>query len=441
MRLEDYNVDIGCLFASSEQGKKNFNLKDVVSWISQIKRNVPVKVKKIPFSDLKQWKFENGKIFHDSGKFFSIDGLRVNSEIQKQIWDQPIINQPEIGILGILVKKIDGIYHFLLQAKIEPGNINNVQLSPTLQATKSNYTRVHKGIIPPYLEYFSNLKKSRILFDQLQSEQGSRFFRKRNRNMIVEIFDDVEVHENFRWFTLKQIKLLMHHNNLINMDTRSVISCIPMIDNIHNKVNLGWFFSWLADYKSSYNTQTYKIPLYEMDGWIIEPNKIFFREKLYFSVIAASIEVESREVTSWDQPLIEPVSKGLIAVFKRKISNEIYILAQLMSEAGNLDGFELGPTLQYTNGSIDSTDVFYSFLISNKSNKKVIYDTMQSEEGGRFYHEQNRNVIVEIFDDFPFKIPDKYRWISLSELQKLIGINNIINIELRSIISAIYPGD
>lgn len=69
-------------------------------------------------------------------------------------WDQPIINQPEIGFLGFIVKKIQGVYHFLMQAKIEPGNLNVVQLSPTLQATRSNYTRVHKGAIPKYLEYF-----------------------------------------------------------------------------------------------------------------------------------------------------------------------------------------------------------------------------------------------------------------------------------------------
>ena len=32
-----------------------------------------------------------------------------------------------------------------MQAKIEPGNINKIQLSPTIQATKSNFTQKHGG--------------------------------------------------------------------------------------------------------------------------------------------------------------------------------------------------------------------------------------------------------------------------------------------------------
>ena len=58
-------------------------------------------------------------------------------------WDQPIIIQNEKGILGILKDSVKNKY--LLQAKVEPGNKNRLQLSPTVQATKSNYQRVHGG--------------------------------------------------------------------------------------------------------------------------------------------------------------------------------------------------------------------------------------------------------------------------------------------------------
>ena len=40
--------------------------------------------------------------------------------------------------------------------QMEPGNINKVQLSPTVQATKSNYTRVHGGKAIKYLNFFKN---------------------------------------------------------------------------------------------------------------------------------------------------------------------------------------------------------------------------------------------------------------------------------------------
>lgn len=70
-------------------------------------------------------------------------------------WDQPIINQPEVGYLGFIVKEFNGVLHFLMQAKIEPGNVNHVQLSPTIQATRSNYTQVHQGAKRYILSTFS----------------------------------------------------------------------------------------------------------------------------------------------------------------------------------------------------------------------------------------------------------------------------------------------
>ena len=83
---------------------------------------------------------------------------------------------------------------------------------PTLQATRSNYTRVHKGRSPLYLEYFTGEKKVEILVDQLQSEQGARFYQKRNRNIIVEVDENEElpVYENFVWASLGQIKRIAY---------------------------------------------------------------------------------------------------------------------------------------------------------------------------------------------------------------------------------------
>ena len=114
----------------------------------------------------------------------------------------------------------------LVQAKIEPGNINNVQLSPTLQATRSNYLQVHKGKKPLYLEYFQEAKSNNILLDQLQSEQGARFYKKRNRNIIIKVDKEFNIENNFIWLTIGQIKSLMKFDNVVNMDTRTVISGI-----------------------------------------------------------------------------------------------------------------------------------------------------------------------------------------------------------------------
>ena len=75
-----------------------------------------------------------------------------------------------------------------------------------------------------------NADKYKILVDQIQSEQSSRFLGKRNRNIIVLVDEDIDVLPSHMWMTLKQIKELMKIDNLVNMDTRTVLSCIPYLN-------------------------------------------------------------------------------------------------------------------------------------------------------------------------------------------------------------------
>ena len=116
---------------------------------------------------------------------------------------------------------------------MEPGNINTIQISPTVQATKSNYTKAHKGKTPLYLDYFTEPNKAKKIFSYLQPEQGARFLHKRNKNIIVHIDEDIEVFENFKWLTLFEIKKLLKYKNIVNMDTRTIISCIDYFKEDH----------------------------------------------------------------------------------------------------------------------------------------------------------------------------------------------------------------
>ena len=65
-------------------------------------------------------------------------------------WDQPFIKQIGYkgGIIGLVRTIINGVPHYLIEAKFEPGNYNEIQLSPSLQATYSNLNRVHLGSKP-----------------------------------------------------------------------------------------------------------------------------------------------------------------------------------------------------------------------------------------------------------------------------------------------------
>src|SRR5690606_13228560 len=68
----------------------------------------PTRVEQIPFAALEKWRFDprSGELAHESGKFFRVEGLGVEMNFGLiSAWEQPIINQPEIGILGIITRR------------------------------------------------------------------------------------------------------------------------------------------------------------------------------------------------------------------------------------------------------------------------------------------------------------------------------------------------
>lgn len=439
--------------------------QEIKEWIERRNREVKVSVEQIPFSKLQKWYVDNeGAIRHESGKFFSIEGIHVETDYGTlNSWEQPIINQPEVGYLGILTKEFDGVLYFLMQAKIEPGNVNCVQISPTLQATKSNYSRVHQGKSPHYLEYFVNAKPHQILLDQLQSEQGARFLRKRNRNIIIKVEEDIPELEDFRWMTLGQIKEMMRYDNMVNMDTRTVLSGLNIADftsmaddmslmgnrgkdyllsstTNHSLYTINNHLSWLANLKAKYDLKVSPFPIKNMKDWDLNDRDISRPDGKFFKIIGVNVTIENREVASWCQPLVQPMQEGICAYIIKKINGVYHFLVQAKLECGNFDVLELAPTLQCLTGAIPENKelrpAFYDYIM-NVHPKQIIYDVKQSEEGGRFYHEQNRNMIVEVGDDFSTEVPERYTWMTLEQIYQFLRFNNYLNIQSRSLIAAL----
>ena len=471
--IQDTQLD----FLISAMSHGNFQTTDqILSWMKSQNEEVVSNIMQIPISELRGWSYRDDRIRHNSGKFFSIDGIHIRTNYRNTPeWDQPIINQPEIGFLGFIVKKFNGVLHFLLQAKIEPGNLNIVQLSPTLQATRSNYTRVHGGKAPTYLEYFNGEKDVLILVDQLQSEQGARFLHKRNRNIIVEVGEDeeLEVKEGYIWASLGQIKELLRYPNVVNMDSRTVISCINFgsysehslrlldavkrMNGIHSSKPDSFLYSvlsgdnhlnelqdiiqWITSLKFKYELDVTPIGISEMKNWIYDGNTIHHESGKYFDVMGCRVEIGNREVVSWDQPMVRSAQEGLMGFIVKKINGIYHFLVQAKLESGNFDIVEMAPTVQcltgnYRKGKNEYT-IPYLEQILNAPKDKIWYSSYQSEEGGRFFQEQNFNIIVEVGEEFPIEVEENYCWLTLNQMLSFVTYNNYLNIAARSLLSAI----
>ena len=229
---EDSNERIKTMLESIRDDNQINKLDYIIEWFNKKREESDMIVEEIGIKDLKKWNTDEktGNISHDSKGFFEIIGVKVSNtfdrEVGKEGWTQPMIGKNPGGILGILMKKINGVPHYLLQAKAEPGNIGKLQLSPTLQATTSNLLKAHGGKRPLFAEYFDESNNPKIIYAKWQSEDGGRFHLKSNYNMIVEIDKNTELNipDYFIWITLYQIKQLLKIENFVGPHVRGIIS-------------------------------------------------------------------------------------------------------------------------------------------------------------------------------------------------------------------------
>ena len=227
---EDSRIRIKTMLESIQDDNQINKLDYIIEWFNKKREESDMIVEEIGINDLDKWNVDknSGNITHDSGGFFEVIGVKVSNtfdrEVGKKGWTQPMIGKNPGGILGILMKRINGIPHYLLQAKAEPGNIGKLQLSPTLQATTSNLLKAHGGIRPKFSEYFDEPKNVKIIYAKWQSEDGGRFHLKSNYNMIVEVDEDLNIPDSFIWVTLYQIKQLLKIENFVGPHIRGIIS-------------------------------------------------------------------------------------------------------------------------------------------------------------------------------------------------------------------------
>ena len=209
----------------------NSDFNEKLNWYKKVKQKNKAKVKTIPLNKMNKWDvdFEKGIIRHSSGEFFCIEGKRItNSEREINSWDQPFIKQINYkgGIIGLVRAYIKKIPHYLIDAKFEPGNFNEIQLSPTLQATYSNLNRIHEGeknkVINKYFK--KNFKTVRKFW---VTEDGGRLFKKRNLHWIVQYDGKINVPgDTYKWLTLWEIKKFINKGSLVSPHLRAILSLI-----------------------------------------------------------------------------------------------------------------------------------------------------------------------------------------------------------------------
>jgi oxidase EvaA len=231
-----------------------------------------------------------------------------------------------------------------------------------------------------------------------------------------------------------------------------VLSCLPDWHHVpgthagaHSDVAIR---SWITAQQSEQEINARLLPLREVEGhgWYRAEDRISHERGLYFSIVPVDVSSNRREVASWSQPLLEPHGTGVVAMMVRKIDGVPHCLVHSRVEPGYLDVVELGPTVQCTPENYahlpPESQPRYLDLVRESSGERILFDTVLSEEGGRFLHAQNRYLIIEVGEDFPMAAPAQYNWVSLRQLSELLKYSHYLNVQARTLVAALrtLPG-
>jgi oxidase EvaA len=402
----------------------------------------------MPLDRSHAWSHDDGVIRHATGRFFGIIGL-MWTESATPRW-QPFIDQREIGTLGFIARRREEGTDLLVQAKTEPGNIGVVQLAPTCQATASNRECIHGGEPPPYSRYFSG-SMGTIVSDSLQSEQGTRFFGKLNRNILV-LDDRVEAkYDQHRWIPFALFKQLLIEDFMVNTDARSILCTtdwrrLSAFSELRGQLPFQGTDDFSRGLHASFRAlvrkeiidracvrlrtlrnnapETAFCPLDAMPGWRLNTGSSTTITDGQFSIRHIHVHAQTREVNNWDQPIFDNHFEQMVDLDFGWANGVIQFAFRAYWEPGLRKRVELGPTRIM--GAARSAG-----SAGHISPGKVRLSVRQSDEGGRFFRDITEYRIIDVGEVQP---EDGLIQLTLSEMAYLLP-QGIFNNEARSAIS------
>lgn len=202
----------------------------ILEWRQAMRGSVRFKSELIGLFEVRGWSSDKqGNLRHKHGHFFDIEGARVEGGDIREVrsWDQPILNQTDEGFLGMIAREAPGKgVEFLLQAIAECGNIDVLQLGPSIQYTGSYPRRARAGKRLPINEVISANAGVSVVYRANHTEEGSRFWKRSNQTVVMFVEDESLIKTDlkmFHWASLSQIKALALMDNILNPFVKAIL--------------------------------------------------------------------------------------------------------------------------------------------------------------------------------------------------------------------------
>ena len=205
-------------------------INSIIQWRNQLQKKIKTTSKLINVNQLQDWFLDsNSNLYHKSGQFFKVRGVFTEAANNREVksWTQPILTQKHGGVLAFIARETKefGI-QFLIEAKIEPGDDSILKISPSFQATQSNMNKAHGGKRPNFFDIVIENKGSELVYYTIHNEEGARFWKKSNWNVIVKLKDPHDKRikgKNYKWVSLSQIKKIALKNRIVNPFVKTIL--------------------------------------------------------------------------------------------------------------------------------------------------------------------------------------------------------------------------
>lgn len=396
------------------------------------------------------WSIQDGALQHKSGGFFCVAGFfdpRNGSE-------RLMLFQPQGAINGLATSFVLNERCFLLQARAEPGNTNEVQYGPSLQSTPANWMRLHGGKPSPYAPKFLEFSPStRYILHTEQLDLGGRYLLKTKRVSIVEMPFDNALDGGFHWVARTALAEGLCKDFFFNTDLRAAIALAPWssdpncgeltprsdivrksLDAPIRSETIGALVSRLT---IRCRPSLIQVPLQELKNWVVGAegfDEVIPHQRL--SVRFFRVAAQAREMSSWIQPLLVGQTTGRSVLACRHHRGYLECRVSLIAEIGLPNGVAFGPTfLAYPGESIQLPEWFEAL------EPQSWISLEESDEGGRFLNHTSRCELVFLAEnaEVPEDLPGA--WIRVSELKHLLGLSNLCTIQLRTITSLLLVAE
>ncbi len=177
-----------------------------------------------------------------------------------------------------------------------------------------------------------------------------------------------------------------------------------------------------------------EVELTSQDSWGIIDGVLSHKSKGFFQVVG----LENEDDPQIQQLILYQPQSALTGLIFHQSENEVYILLQARVEPGNTGIIQYGPTIQSTPANYlklhgGKATSYISYFTSFVAGTNLITHSMQHDLGKRYYQKSKTHHYIKT--DSLIETEENMIWASLKDILILCQEDNLLNADLRSLLS------